>query len=375
MSLTMAVLFAVSGASNAAPPPVAFPNRPTPAAAATALADEAAAKRGGRSEIAVLGTPHLSALPDKYDTRRFALLLDKLAAWQPRMIAVESVSGAQCDYLRTYAFAYPGTADSYCVDPEPARKALGLDGPKAEAEIETILAAPTANRSPDQRRRLVMLFLAVGDTTSALVQWLRLPPDERKADKRLSASFVTAMDKRIGAPNENYIIAAPLAARLGHDRVWLVADHTGDRASGPLTGEAEEAYGKDIMSLWTNPWSKARKTHYDAWTARIQAGTDGARGVVDWYRHTNSASEARFTVAGDFAAAASDGGPRGSGRKYLAYWETRNLRMVANIREAIGPYPGTRMLAIVGSSHKPYYERYLGVTSDVVMADVDTILR
>jgi pheromone shutdown protein TraB len=46
--------------------------------------------------------------------------------------------------------------------------------------------------------------------------------------------------------------------------------------------------------------------------------------------------------------------------------------MAANIREVVGP--GARVLAIVGASHKAYYERYLGMTSDVVLADMDRIL-
>lgn len=44
------------------------------------------------------------------------------------------------------------------------------------------------------------------------------------------------------------------------------------------------------------------------------------------------------------------------------------------MREAMGPTPGTRVLAIVGSSHKPYYERYLGVLSEVRVVSTDSVL-
>jgi len=59
----------------------------------------------------------------------------------------------------------------------------------------------------------------------------------------------------------------------------------------------------------------------------------------------------------------------------VGYWETRNLRMVANIRDVLGRYPGTRMLAIVGSSHKWYYEAYLDQMHDVRLVDVEPVLR
>ncbi len=65
--------------------------------------------------------------------------------------------------------------------------------------------------------------------------------------------------------------------------------------------------------------------------------------------------------------------PGNTGRKYLAYWETRNMRMVANIRETIGS--GGKVLAIVGSAHKAYYERYLGVSSDLSIVDIRLLLQ
>jgi hypothetical protein len=63
------------------------------------------------------------------------------------------------------------------------------------------------------------------------------------------------------------------------------------------------------------------------------------------------------------------------GRRYVAYWETRNLRMVANIREVLGRAPGTRLVAIVGASHKAYYEAYLNQMRDVTLVDVVPVLR
>jgi hypothetical protein len=59
----------------------------------------------------------------------------------------------------------------------------------------------------------------------------------------------------------------------------------------------------------------------------------------------------------------------------VGYWETRNLRMVANIRDVLGQTPGTRLLAIVGASHKPYYEAYLNLMHDVQLVDAEEVLR
>lgn len=77
----------------------------------------------------------------------------------------------------------------------------------------------------------------------------------------------------------------------------------------------------------------------------------------------------------DFGAALTERSPQGFGRSYVGYWETRNLRMVANIRDVLGRYPGTRMLAIVGHSHKGYYEAYLDKMHDVRLADAEGVLK
>jgi len=67
--------------------------------------------------------------------------------------------------------------------------------------------------------------------------------------------------------------------------------------------------------------------------------------------------------------------PQAFGRNYVGYWETRNLRMVANIRDVVGQTPGMRLLAIVGASHKPYYEAYLNLMHDVQLVDAEAVLR
>ncbi|WP_416211167.1 hypothetical protein [Nitrospirillum sp. BR 11828] len=49
--------------------------------------------------------------------------------------------------------------------------------------------------------------------------------------------------------------------------------------------------------------------------------------------------------------------------------------MVANIRDVLGQHPGSRLLAIVGASHKGYYEAYLNQMHDVRLADTGAVLR
>ena len=63
------------------------------------------------------------------------------------------------------------------------------------------------------------------------------------------------------------------------------------------------------------------------------------------------------------------------GRQRLAGWETRNMRMAANIREASAKAPGGRVLVVVGAAHKPWLEAYLDMMSDVQIVDAEAVLR
>ncbi len=74
------------------------------------------------------------------------------------------------------------------------------------------------------------------------------------------------------------------------------------------------------------------------------------------------------------------GQPQNDGFLWLShvcfgYWENRNLRMVANIREVIGNTLGKRTLSIVGASHKWYFEAYLNMMHDAKVVDSAEVLR
>jgi hypothetical protein len=66
--------------------------------------------------------------------------------------------------------------------------------------------------------------------------------------------------------------------------------------------------------------------------------------------------------------------PNQVGRFRVALWEARNLRMVANIRDVAARHPGGRVLVIVGSAHKPWFDAYLDMMVDVEVIDTSAVL-
>lgn len=320
------------------------------------------------TEVLVLGTPHLSGI-ESLRPEWLTPLLDRLAAWKPQVIAIESLSGPECFLLRRYDQSWPGTANDYCSRTEKlsalVKASLGLDMPAAEAAAEAGVAALGSNPAPAARRHLAALFAGAGNLGSASVQWLQLPKSERKAGEGVSAELASELDQMIERKNENYLIAAALAARLGLDRVYPTDDHLSDR----LQSEAPPGQEQAMQAIWSGERPPlVRKAQ-----AMGKVLHDGAS-LLNYYRFMNRADVGAAFVRSDMGRAFAEPSPEHFGRRYVAWWETRNLHMVANIRAALGHQPGKRALIIVGNTHKPYFDSYLGMTHEVRLAPVAQVL-
>lgn len=320
---------------------------------------------GPATRVMVLGTAHLSQMPDNYRPEYLAPLLDRLAGYRPQIITIEGLSGPECELLVRYKALYPGVADDYCWDTDVARAATGLDVPAAEAKAASLLAAWPARPTPAQRRELAATFMAAGDRASAVVQWLRLDPGERHEGEGIDAPLLALIEKAAASRNENIAIAATLAARLGLERVYAVDDHTADRVTAGLGPGFEAA----IQKVWSAP-NPAMKAYLDG-----QSGVNSGESLLAFYRFLNSEAAARGSIEGDMGAAMLQVTPEHYGRQYMAWWEVRNLRMVANIRQAFAGQPGARVLTLVGATHKAYFESYLDLMAEVELVDPLTVLR
>jgi Family of unknown function (DUF5694) len=324
---------------------------------------------GTPTQVLVIGTLHLSSQNSRFNFSSLAPVLDRLAAFQPQVITIEAMPAQLCDLAVRYAASYPGVAKDYCASTAVAAKSTGLDVAAAEAEVLATLAAwrrpGMAAPTPAQRRRLAAVFAAANDRSSALVQWLRLPGAERIAADGIDAELLELLNASLAKSNENYQIAAVLAARLGLERVHASDDHTADSVFVPLGKEFEAA----IQEVWDRP-----TPYKDTYLKGAGALTSGDA-VLAFYRYLNSPEGQRGAIEVDQLAAAKHATPAQYGRQYLAWWETRNLRMVANIRAAAANQPGARVLSIVGASHKPYVDAYLDLMQDVVIVDAAAILK
>lgn len=317
---------------------------------------------GPRAQILVLGTMHLSGMPAGFDPASLDGVLDRLAAFRPDIITIETESGEECDLAARHPARY---GPDYCAPTDVAKAATGLDLPAAIAEVDKTLKAWPAQATPAQRRRLAALFLAASDRASAYVQWLQLPEAERRAGDSLNPALVELLGKIAKRNNETYQLAARLAARLGLQRVHAADNHTGDNIDVADT----KAFVRSIEAAWA-AGGAALQEHEKREAVLAQAAD-----MLPLYRYLNEPEGLRLRAEANVGPAMRAKSAQGYPQMWVAGWEIRNLRMVANIRETYRERPGARVLSIVGATHKPWFDAWLGQLQGVDIVDAAALLK
>lgn len=327
---------------------------------------------GEPTQILVLATPHLSGAPEGWSEANLAPLLDRLATFRPDAIMIETLSGESIDALQRYRAIYPESATTYAgftiAVTAMASVGVDMDVAQAEAEVRRVLAEWPAEPTAAQRRRLAALFAASGDPHSALVQWWRLTPADRIAEDGITTRLLSALNEYDTRKNENHQIASRLAVRLGLERVYATDDHSAD--------DVGAQFWEDFQTMYDAGWG-AEMTANQAFVPLREAaqnlGTPDQ--VMATYRMLNSNAIGRVDADGQWLSMMTRETPNHVGRARVAFWETRNLRQIAHIREVSARYPGQRLLVIVGSAHKPWFDAYLRMMSDVEVVDAARVLR
>jgi hypothetical protein len=298
---------------------------------------------GSRAQVLVLGTTHLNQQPKDWNAAALDPLLDRLVAYRPDIITIETEPGDECDLAARQPVRY---GKDYCPSTADARAATGLDIPDAITEVNKTLKTWPVQPSAAQRRHLAALFLAAAEPASAYAQWLQLRANERHGGNGLSAALVDKLGKIAATNNESYLIAARLTARLGLQRVYQVDNHTGDNIDFP----DRKAFMVPLNAAWATS-SEA----YKELNERIRT-LERASDLLPLYRLINTPGASKLFAEANVKGPLQSTSVERYPHMWVAGWETRNLRIVANIRETFRERPGARVLSIIGASHKPWLD-------------------
>jgi len=326
------------------------------------------------TKVFVLGTAHLNGVADRFEPSMVDSLIGALDAFGPDAIAVEKISGRQAAAMERWGGRWTPVvqrfAGPYLYHGQQVREQAGWSWSDANQRADSLLAVVQErgkSTSPQTRMALVRSLTAAYRLPSAALQWRYLPPDVRTSHLALPDTTADALDKRLTAANEVYSIGARLAHDRGHQRLYPI-DHQAekDRAVS-VYPRLNEAIGDSMRTLFKNS-PVARRSD-----SLMQAGLERGS-LLPVYRYDNGEEKARADVDLQWRTMLETDLPDDVGRQWLALWETRNLHMVGHVRRVASQHPGGRVLVIVGSSHKPFFDAYLRQMMDVQVVEAETVL-
>ncbi|WP_100643506.1 DUF5694 domain-containing protein [Alteromonas facilis] len=317
------------------------------------------------TRILVLGTSHLAYQPkESFDPAHLSIVLDRLTAFSPDIIAIEAVNGRTCDEIQRYDALYP-SVQQYCTDTQEVLKSLNMTRPEAASAVEKFKRHWPQAPSPADRRRLALMLYASGEIWSATLQWAKLTSNQRIPADGVTDPLVNALNKNINSRNENNLIGVEIAHRMQLDMITMMDDHSADY----IYLHAPESLLPAIQAVWKkeHPLQQQVEQMLDSLTGSPEA-------MLKNYLYINSAAYQRYTIENDFGLATASTDQNGVARQYVAWWQVRGLRMAANVLEAAGNHPGANVLVITGSSHKAYFESYLDQMHDIELVSVESVL-
>lgn len=309
------------------------------------------------TRLLVLGSPHLGGSSDAVRMEPLAIpeaafrpLLEALAPHAKDGVMVEADAPESVAYWagahgwEAALSRYPWLSAAW-----RAGEALGLGFPEARQKF---LAGE------GEALELALLALAAYEPYSALLWWLRAGDAERAKAPLEVRDF---LERGTRSKGEAVQIGVRRAEALGHRRIFAVDDGVfGDLPPGVKGGDlGSHSEVARLLARYREHQDALRKRLFDA------AKAGDLRPV---YREENSRESLELLMEQWRVLLRAGARPR------VAMWEARNLAMARNIRAATAASPGGRFLVVVGASHKPFLEAYLGALLDLELVSVEEAL-
>lgn len=284
-----------------APCPVAAPT-PNPL---VAMMDAPAPAE--RTQVLIVGTPHLRVLPAQPEPSSIDPVLDVLARFQPDIVAVESMPAWLIADMERNAPSFDAALRYFAADRlrfgQAAQAATGRSRVEAEAYASALLTKwSNATAATAQRLELVLTLLAAYDLDSALLQWSYLSVDQRRTAPGVSLEIREFLDRELAKPNEKITIALALARRLGLPRIAAIDDN---REAAHL-GQVAQELGPAMQE---NPAFKAAAEApiYAESQDELRKLAAAGESLLPFYQYINSVDYARTDLATQWGSSCGRG--------------------------------------------------------------------
>lgn len=323
-----------------------------------------------KTKILILATPHLRNL-QCFKPGALQPLLGILQKFNPDVIGLETLPPAILEDMEKRG----GNFDKVIAIFAKARlevghkmqKTLNVARVEAESKADALLKEKSL-LSAAARRQLIAYLLAAYDYNSAVLQYSYLDENERQPDALLPQEVLARLNESLSSANESFSIGVALAKRLKLQKVVGIDD----QMDADLFFKMDE---KGLEEVENHPETKASKgaKFYAESDKRLKAACANGEEMLRHYLYVNSPEFAAKDVSLQWGKYFRMKVSSEVNRDRMLQWEVRNLNIASHIRKAMFSHSGKRMLVIIGASHKPFLDSYLGQMLDVKLVQLSKL--
>ncbi len=315
-----------------------------------------------KTEIQILGTPHLSQLKS-FNPEMLDALMNILARKSFDVVCVEAMPAELLYDIRSrkdsaFSEVLSSFGGSRLIIADSVQSKLGINFLEAKKKFSMLTSKE--NLSDRERLSLIEYALASADPVSATLNYIQLQEKSISEQSLIPQEYFDKLQKNQKQTNEIYSLAVQLAAKQNLKKIELIDDFQDEALLFKFFPdfiqdytENQEAF-KDIGKLPV--FVKGDK---------LKKQSVETKDLLEYYRFINSEEYMTQDFEAQWEIWLNTNFESGSDKARYYLWEMRNLQIASNILRVSATNPGKNVLVIIGSSHKSFIEKYLRQVSDI----------
>ncbi|MDF1673929.1 MAG: DUF5694 domain-containing protein [Vicingaceae bacterium] len=315
-----------------------------------------------KTEIQILGTPHLSQLKD-FHPAMLEGLMNILDSKSFDVVCVEAMPAELLYDIRSrndsaFSQVLSSFGGSRLFIADSVQSKLGISFLEAKKKFRMLTSKE--NLSDRERLSLIEYALASADPASATLNYIQLQEKSILEQSLLPQEYFDELQKNQMQTNEIYSLAVQLAAKQNLNKIELIDDFQ------------DEALLFKFFPDFIQDYTKNQEAFKDIGKLPVFVKGDvlmkqslETKDLLEYYRFINSEEYMSQDFEAQWEIWLKTNFESGSDRARYYLWEMRNLQIVSNIHRVIATNPGKNVLVIIGSSHKSFIEKYLGQVTDI----------
>lgn len=328
-----------------------------------------------KTDILILGTPHLKSIQKDLDKEAFDSLLSTLEKFSPDQIGVQVLPP------NNFFALFENIDDHNFVNPE-IKKILDLVtlsqkefkvGFKKALDISDSLLNKISSVKEDQinryRKDLVKMLASSYNIYTAALQWSYIPVEVRNKFTDIPVPLKKELEYILGSYEETNLIAITLAKKLNLQRLIPIDNQQDKDIYNKIIPELNAQLADDSL------YDRAINSAIYKTTDRIFKESYNKKNLLPYFLFINSQEYALKDAEAQWGIFYKLKLKSGLDRTRAALWEVRNLNITSNIRRATSLTPGSKLLVIVNPSHKPFLEAYLSSLGDIKILQLNSLIQ